>query len=453
MHVLLIIAPPASTHHPLLGVASIVSVTTMKDHSVTVCDINLAAYLDGRIDKAFWERDNVDIWYDDVFFKKTWPVVENILTTEIFANDKLGCFDVIGMHVNYASLRMASSVAVIIKKHFPNLPIALGGPQFFMPIEYDIPWADVVFCGEAELSWQHWLENGCSQRGIVDTLQIDMNSLPIPDFSFFPKGYQREATLPVETSRGCVNRCAFCMDAQMWGRFRMKSPQHLAMDLASIRAYGAHHVNCMDSVVNSSASRLLDILPVFEASGLSWEGMFQVRGITDDVAVRLRDASCSHVFLGVESFSPTLLHHLNKSHVSEGAVLAIRALGSVGIPVTIGLIVAGYPFQSQSEFVADTDTIMALAPYLHSVAINPLCIPKDTPLQIIASALGVQGVETLNGWKLWHCGDKQGDVYRRYEWCCIAIEKLRSVGIHTTGISNLAQFFELGDGVDSRDSL
>jgi hypothetical protein len=444
MNILLIVVPPTTPDHPLLGIASISSVAIAVGYSITIEDLNLATYLDGRIDHAFWECNMFDIWGDDTFLEKVWPVVSNIFINKILTDSKIRDFDVVGIHVNYASLRIASNVAEVIKQYFPYIPVVVGGPGVFMSNKNDIQWADVAFHGEAELSLQHWLTEGCLFRGVKETLQVDMSNLSVPNFSFFPKGYKQEAVLPIETSRGCVNGCTFCLDKQMWGQLRIKAPQFLARDLASARSYGASYVNCMDSIVNSTKERLLDILPIFKTSGLLWGGMLQARGINNDIAARLRDSGCKNVFLGVESFSPKLLHYFNKSHVPEDAKLAIQSLGNVGINVSIGLIIAGEPFQSKDDFFSDVDTIVSLALFLNSVAINPLCIGKNTSLYKISSDLGVQGLDTPNGWKLWYHKNSIEELSRRCEWCCIAIESFQSAGIRINEKKdNFPQFFNL----------
>jgi radical SAM superfamily enzyme YgiQ (UPF0313 family) len=281
-------------------------------------------------------------------------------------------------------------------------------------------------------------------RGVKEALRVDMNNLPIPSFSLFPKEYRQEGVLPIETSRGCVNGCTFCLDRQMWGQLKVKSPQFLARDLASARSYGATYVNCMDSVVNSTEERLLDILPIFKTSGLLWGGMFQARGINNDIAARLRDSGCTNAFLGVESFSSKLLRYLNKSHTPEDAKLAIQSLGNVGVNVSIGLIIAGEPFQSEYDFFSDVDTIVSLAPFLKLVAINPLCIGQNTPLYRISSDLGVQGLNTQNGWKLWYYKNSIEELSLRYKWCCIAIENFQSAGIHIDDKKdNFSQFLNI----------
>ena len=448
MNILFIIVPPTSIDHPLLGMASIASVVTSIGYSVIVKDLNLATYLDGRVGRVYWESNMFGIWSDDTFLEQAWPIVQDIFT-EMLTDCNTLDFDAIGIHVNYASLCIASKVASVIKKFSPHTPIVVGGPGVFTVNENDILWADVAFRGESELSLQDWLNGHCVFRGIKDVLYVNMNNLPAPNFSFFPKGYKQQAVLPIETSRGCTNRCTFCLDKEIWGRLRVKAPELLAKDLASARSYGATYVSCMDSIVNSTKERLLDILPVFKYSGLLWGGMFQARNINHDIAARLKDSGCKNVFLGVESFSPKLLRYLNKSHKPEDAKLAIQALGRVSIQVSIGLIIAGEPFLSEDDFLFDLDTIVSLAPFLKLVAINPLCIAKNTPLYKISSTLGVQGLDSPNSWKLWYYKNSTEEVSRRYEYCCIAAEKFQSVGIRINEKrNNFLQFFNLKKGTN-----
>jgi hypothetical protein len=160
MNILLIVAPPTSTDHPLLGVASIASAVTRIGHSVIIKDLNLATYLDGRVDHVYWESNMFGIWSDDVFLEKVWPIVKSIFIAGILSDSNIHDFDVVGIHVNCASLCIASSVAVVVKQYFPGAPIVVGGPGVFTSSENDTQWADVVFRGEAELSLQNWLKKG-----------------------------------------------------------------------------------------------------------------------------------------------------------------------------------------------------------------------------------------------------------------------------------------------------
>lgn len=423
----------------------IAGATKAEGHSVSVCDLNLACYLDGSIRHAFWERDGFDAWYEEGFLDEHWHVIHRLLSENVLADGRWADWDVIGIHVNYAARRVVDRIAIAIKALFPNVRIALGGPACFFSSEADFSFeVDAVFRGEAEHSWLKWLSCGMP-RGVISPIVGDMDTLPTPDFSIFAaNGYRRGQTLPIETSRGCVNRCAFCSDVQLWGRCRMKSVSKIGNDLEQIRSFGAARVSCVDSLVNPTTERLLSILPTFAASGLRWDGMFQVRGLSEDIVGRLRDAGCDHVFLGVESFSPTVLRHLRKAHVSKNAASAIRGLANAGISVTIGMIVAGPPFQTKEEFVADIDLAVGLAAHLDSVALNPLCIPVGTPLDGIASKLGVLGVNEDDGWKHWYAIDRHADVARRYDWCCDAIAALKANGVRVdSDKESLAKFFGL----------
>lgn len=207
----------------------------------------------------------------------------------------------------------------------------------------------------------------------------------------------------------------------------MKSARVVGAHLAELKRH-AKHVSFSDSLLNPSAGRIAELTDVISAQNVSWDGMLQCRGIEPSVAERLRLSGCEHVFLGVESFNASLLLKLRKSSTPEDGERAIRTLHAAGINVSMGLIVAGPPLQSRSEFECDLGKLQELAQCLSSVAVNPLCVPMGTPLWNEGDVIGLR-FPARSPWWFWHGPNGLEDVRTRFDWCAEAVALLRDTGL------------------------
>lgn len=105
-----------------------------------------------------------------------------------------------------------------------GLPVIYGGIHATLDPEDCRQYADAVFVGEAERELPRWL-GGERQPGIIRCPTVDVNTLPLPDYSFdheyYLDGVIRRADLAsyqrlvgniycTFTTRGCQFNCAYC---------------------------------------------------------------------------------------------------------------------------------------------------------------------------------------------------------------------------------------------------
>lgn len=444
MHVLLCVLPPNTADVPLLGVASVAGALRDLGHSVTLLDANLELLLAHPADSWRWKGDGwfswstpEDAWIDDTAQR----VAENSADADVL------CFSTGSAGKEY--LRRA---VLAVRALRPELPILVGGPGCFDPDEaLAVRSLGVDVCaGAGEGVVARWIAGLRQRRPARGTMILNsgtyrMDDLPMPELAIFPSDYARPGVIPIESSRGCVNHCAFCDDRQMWRGYRMKSIPRLLRDVSHCLRYG-RHLSFTDSLLNPAPERMLAIAealtPLARDGALSWEGMLECRGVDARLADALAASGCLDVFLGVESFDEPFLRLLEKQAVSSDAPQVIRHLAGSGIRVSIGFIVAGPPLQDEDAFEMDLQRLEALAPCLHSVAINPLCIPTNSPLWKKSRELGLVFPE-IAPWQFWHSGAGKDDVLQRFQWCERTRCMLHSRGVKTSYSGSLLRNKEI----------
>lgn len=438
MKILLCLLPPNAPDHPLLGVASLAGALHNNGHTVTFLDANIILYNKYKAEDWRWQSDGwfswatpVDAWLHDI---------ANLLIKTLQSN----AYDGLALSCGSAGRNFIKKSVIAAQSVNPALPIILGGPAFFHPD--DIPCITKLktdICqGEGEISIVAWANSLQDTPSKVHKSQIFSNrlahldDLPTPDFTVFDQQYARLSVLPMETSRGCINNCAFCDDVQMWKGYRIKSLYRVRQDLTY---YADHctHITFTDSLLNPSQSRVVrlaqELTPFFRQHKSTWEGMLECKGIDDSVAEKLAESGCTDVFLGVESFDTEFLRLLGKDKTSANAQQAIISLAKFGINVSIGFIIAGHPIQTKTQFDYDIEQLQSLTPYLHSVSVNLLCIPTGTPLWEKCNNTGIVWPK-VNPWQFWHGGAGFEDIAQRVEWCQITQEMLRAENVKTGDI-------------------
>lgn len=448
MRIVFFIPPPASPDHPLLGVASLATMAAEMGHEVVIFDLNAILFSEGFREKNYWQKELFDCWSDPKFVQNISVVLREKINS--FAEQQVNAPDIIGFHVNDTSKEVARFCGYEFLRLYPDVKIAAGGPAFFDVSEEAIlhePY-NVVICGEGEAAFAEWIKNNKKDdKTVIYGNKLEsLDGLPIPDFSKFPMDlYARTNVFPIETSRGCINHCGFCNDVLMWGRRRKKSTERLFKELKTLQLKrGNIHISFCDSLLNATREEFKSLLRLLSGFDFTWDGMLQVEGIDAEIARMMSACGCKDVFLGIESFSKKFLNNINKAGRTADAAKVVQELAEAGIKPSIGLIIAGYPFQSRSDFEQDLETIGHLAGCLNSIAVNPLCIPKGTLLWKKRDKFGLKRLEGPKGWKLWQGPNGFADIETRHGWCLEAFGKLIKYGIQeSANYTHVAHYVEM----------
>ncbi len=131
-------------------------------------------------------------------------------------------------------------------------------------------------------------------------------------------------------------------------------------------------------------ARLGLVSPSATPSSLEWTVEMAPASVTDARLAALKEIGVTRISMGVQSFQPALLDALGRQHTLEQVMRAYGRIRNAGFAsVNLDLMFA-LPGQTESEWVADIDAAVALAP--DHLSTYCLTFEEDTKLWIKLSA-------------------------------------------------------------------
>lgn len=384
MNIVLAAVPIANTRIPPLSLAMLAAALRGAGHRVRALDLNIDAF--SRVEpelREYWKFYMGHHWQDTTSFTRIiYPrIVERFLdgwVERILAEEP----GLVGISVNTTPIVRA--LAVRLKERRPGLKIALGGPTcslvYAKIAARPSPFEEAVVSGEGEATLVE-LAAGVEATGEFPVTRgatilrdgnyiyggdrppiADLDALPFADFSDFDLSLYRDididspVSLPIHSSRGCVARCAFCMDNRFWGgRYRPRDPERVAAEMAhQASRHGIRSFTFVDLAFNGSAARLDRLADALLAGGGGfdfWAPARIDRRLTRGLLEKLRAAGLRHLNFGLESGSTAVLARMRKGYDAAEAEEVLRNCAEAGITVSLNLI-AGFPGETWLDLLA-----------------------------------------------------------------------------------------------------
>jgi len=196
----------------------------------------------------------------------------------------------------------------------------------------------------------------------------DLDVFASPDYSDFEVGRYARKSLPLVSSRGCLNRCAFCADSPLWKIYRFCSARKVVDDIKTLVGdYKIHEFEFVDSLFNGNISRVEEICDLIIASGLKvqWSAKASFHpGMNLGLLKKMRKAGCGSLAYGVESGSPRVLLDMRKNMDLAIARRIIRETSLAGIEANCFFLI-GYPTETEDDFCMTLDFIRENAKFIH----------------------------------------------------------------------------------------
>lgn len=263
-------------------------------------------------------------------------------------------------------------------------PVVIGGPAVGISAEQMLAFLGVPYAiqGDGELAivqLANALERDepladiqglvCHQNGatIINNpphLVADLDSLPTPDAARFldvRPYYQLDSPLQVQTKRGCVKRCTYCVYNKIEGtRYRLRSPELVVADIVALtEATGIRYVEFTDSTFNAPLSHAKQVLRHLIDAKLDLK--LRTMGLNpahvdEELVDLMKEAGFSEIDLGVESCSDTILQQLGKDYSVADVVRAAKLLRKKRLPVSWFLML-GAPGETV-ETLRETFTVV-----------------------------------------------------------------------------------------------
>jgi len=235
--------------------------------------------------------------------------------------------------------------------------VVFGGPQAHFTEGRVRPVCDTVVHGHPSPCEMKRVLDDALQNRLAPEYRCGMNvSVPF-DYSILPQ--RKIDFMPVLTSIGCCQKCAFCCTAALYGGiYRLRKLEHVLADLRAVRKTTRRAV-FVDANIYNNRDYLLRLCARMEEEGfgLQWAAQCTV-DIADDQEVleALRAAGCLLLIVGFETLGQANLDQLGKPFRVERCRERVRRIGRAGIAVG-GYFMLGLDGDTAASFDALYDFI------------------------------------------------------------------------------------------------
>ena len=498
MRVALVATPIWAMKTPPLTIAYLAGWLQRQGHDVFQLDWNIELFHhapDGL--KEYWDRTHLHKWQDpdryrdEIAPKITNPTIDDYVA-RVLAHDP----QIVG--ISTYSIEATKHFASKIKGARPEVLVVAGGqvcdPGFY---GHNLAWSgviDLVVHGEGEGPLSDIIEalegrqsklrvvgSGDSPYSHIAGLLIPHGAggvedtglrAPIakiddvgwPSFDDLPMDYYTAMTsAPYEPSRcvstlmarGCVRKCDFCLQAEIWRNFRYRQAEDVYAEMAhNVARYGLTSYHFNDLLINGNVrqlDRLCDLL-LDKPLGVTWGGNAIVsRTLKKKLLTKMRAAGCEFLGFGFESFSTPVLHAMGKKYDADEVSRLLHDMHDVGMRFFSNLII-GHTAEGRKEFA---ETVRFLVEHAHLFTEAPtsslLIVQKNTPIYRAIDYWGIEMEEgDALGWWLKDGSNTLAERKRRAQVMNFFYESLFDVSIHITDIDTEAELAMVDDDVIPR---
>ena len=154
-----------------------------------------------------------------------------------------------------------------------------------------------------------------------------------------------EETICILASRGCYNRCSFCLIPTLDGgrsAWRGRTPDNVALEISQLMASGKKHFYFVDPNFigpgKAGKERAVQLGNTLKGLGITFGMETRANDLTRAMVEALVDAGLTSLLIGLESGSPQILQRLSKHTNITQNEQAIAIVREAGLEPEIGFI-------------------------------------------------------------------------------------------------------------------
>ena len=291
--------------------------------------------------------------------------------------------DVVGITSPTVKFASAVAIAEICKKHFPQIPVILGGPHATNcphdALSKDV--IDIAVIGEGEQTFvelvdalQNWRDisdiKGIGYRDADGVITLnpkrelieDIDTLPFPARDRLLNGerLESESMGNMITSRGCPFQCTYCAAHTVWTRkVRFRSIENIVEEVKLIHEkFGTLQFTFWDDCFTLKKSRVLHFCELLRQEGLNinWGCNTRFDLLDEELIKEMKYAGCNNIELGVESGSPKVLEKIRKG-ISTDQMHKVAELLNRYKMYWSAFFMIGFPYEDARD-ILDTVNLM-----------------------------------------------------------------------------------------------
>jgi radical SAM superfamily enzyme YgiQ (UPF0313 family) len=284
-----------------------------------------------------------------------------------------------------------------ILTHYPYVDLICSGEGEYLTLELcqGVPWKDIAGLGFRE-GGQAVLNGRRPELPNLDELPFPAWNLVDPrrygtnsDFVFDGIDFGKEVGANISSSRGCIGRCSFCSNYQMWKKWKHRSALSVVDEMEFLhKKYNIRCFSFCDDCFSVNRQVTLELCRLILKRGLKIYFAIVTRTdcVDEELLKALKEAGCYSICFGVETASPRLLKIMKKPIKVEQSLKAIRMVNSFGIR-SVALIIAGSVGENWESINETIDFLDRAQPAAIGVA-NGLMLFPGTEVYETAKAGG-----------------------------------------------------------------
>ena len=414
VEIALVLAPPFIPDEPHLGLAILSALLRDRGYTVAVHDLSIRLFHAVEPEHHhFWDRSTASAQYwqraGDVqaFADAHRAILESYLDEVLEQRPRI-----VGFSCHMSNSLLTMTLVELLRQRGPReLTVVAGGPAFFFREAAAVPGgaAGYVPCmyghtvlddveGRARMDgWFARLDGIVLDEGEGPLLEIcervlrrderdlagaantmvvrgpgdyaplnrqppirELSTIPFPDFVDFDLSLYLREQLPTLWNRGCIKRCTCCTERFRWGKYRGRRAEEILAELKhNVAAYGIHHFNCYDMLLNAHVGELRRLCELIIAEGLEvfWYGNAIVRKeMTAEMFQLMYRAGARSLIFGIESGSPRIVERIAKGFTLDVGEQNLRDCHDAGIRTCINIII-GFPGETEEDFAQTIDFV------------------------------------------------------------------------------------------------
>lgn len=289
-------------------------------------------------------------------------------------------WDLIGMKVSCQNYHLAQDLSRSCKKVHPHTSILWGGEYPTLLPEEALAHCDSIVSGLIDPVAQQLNDDLFAQQlqpHYRGSSNAALSFQRPPRLDLIPSsvaGTTAFMGLPLETSRGCNQRCIFCLVHTMQQQYHLKSIEQLEKELP---AYAGQFINVIDYNIGVDREHVIRVANTIGASeALGWMAEMCLESMDDDeMLYHLQQSRCKMIYCGLESIQEDALRSVNKARTNQVSEYEriIRKVQSYGIQIAAGIILglAGTNARTFSDTLAFFNRIGIIYAKLTYLIYNP----------------------------------------------------------------------------------
>jgi len=401
MRIALVVCPSWSVNFPPYNISLLKSILKQNGHEVKNFDFNIEAYhflKNKKID--FWEGQNYFYWQEKAFDEVVLPKIDSLIDGTIDSILEYNP-EFIGFTVYTSNISCTSVMSKRIKTKDSSKKIMMGGPQCFTlganPLQLNI--TDYIVTGEGESAILEAIK--CPDTKTIPLSKpTNINALLVPDYEDYDiTKYKQKNGVSLETSRGCVAKCAFCLETHFW-IFRSKKAENVVNEIKEcVRKYNVKSFRFNDSLVNGNIKEFHKLVTILskEKLGITWDGYARIDKKMDlEFMKKIKESGNSFLSYGIESGSQRVLNDMRKGIKVEEAEQNLRDASKVGLHSQVNWIV-GFPTEDAIDFLYSLAFLYNNKDSIGNICPGMTCgIGEKAELQVHEERFGVMSTPFLN---------------------------------------------------------